>query len=100
MVDEAKVTDVVYEAIREHNEQVPEDQHLAPSVETRLFRRGSTMDSLGLVGLVVAIEQGVAEACNTELSIVSEQAMSRQSSPFRTVGTLVDYVCELVNNDE
>ena len=96
MTDEAKVSDIVVTAVRESNEQVPAEHQMAYSRETVLFGEGSKLDSLGLVSVLVAVEQGVAELLGKEVSVANEDAMSRRSSPFRTVGTLTDYVCELI----
>ena len=96
MMDEAKVGDIVATAIREFNDQVPADQQMACSPEAVLFGEGGKLDSLGLVNVLVAVEQGVAELLGMEVSVANEDAMSRRSSPFRTMGTLTDYVCELI----
>lgn len=96
MVDKAKVEGVVFVAIQDYNQQAPGERQLGSSRETVLFGREGNLDSLGLVNLIVAVEQGVAEALGKKLTIVSEDAMSRQFSPFRTVGTLADYVWKLI----
>jgi acyl carrier protein len=64
---------------------------------TPLLGRGSFLDSLGLVSLIVDIEQKLNEDHGISLTIADERAMSQQKSPFRTVATLVDYVQTLVN---
>lgn len=95
MVDRARLADVVLAAIREYNDQVPEDRRLTPSLQAVLFGKNG-LDSLGVVSVVVGVEMAVAEAFGEEISIANEEAMSRRSSPFRTVGTLIDYVSELL----
>lgn len=63
---------------------------------TPLFGEHSILDSMGLVNVVVDIEAELL-AKNIEISLTSENAMSRRHSPFRTVITLVDYISELIN---
>lgn len=52
------------------------------------------LDSLGLVSFLLDVELGIAER-GLELTIMDERAMSRYHSPFRTLGTLADYILEL-----
>lgn len=66
-------------------------------LDTQLWGPGGTLDSLGLVSLILAVEQRLAEDHDVVVTIASEQAMSRSESPFRTVGRLTDYIAELVN---
>jgi len=64
--------------------------------DTRLFGKSSVFDSLGLVMIVAEAEARINERCGSSLILASERAMSRQHSPFRTPGSLADYVCELL----
>lgn len=66
--------------------------------ETRLFGSGSPLDSSGLVALLVEVEQRINEQCTTEIVIVDDRAVSQQRSPFRTIGTLADYVYCLLSD--
>lgn len=60
--------------------------------ETRLFGPSGALDSLGLVSVLVEIEQRVADAEGRAVSLMDDRAMSQASSPFRTVATLADYL--------
>ncbi len=94
MVDKANVTDVVLSAIDEMNLGLPADKGVSKSTATPLFGRQSALDSLGLVSLIVGIEQGIADEFDAEISLADDRAMSRSASPFRTVATLVEYIVE------
>lgn len=59
--------------------------------ETALFGVDSVLDSMGLVHIIVEIESRLRNN-NIEVSLISEQAMSQRNSPFRTVGTLADFI--------
>jgi len=54
------------------------------------------LDSLELVSYIVDVEQRLKEKHKLEISLADERAMSRSRSPFRNIGTLLDYICELV----
>jgi len=63
---------------------------------SRLFGPGSLLDSLSLVSLIVDIEQRLQEKLDISIAIADERAMSLEKSPFRTIGTLAEYVQFLV----
>ncbi len=92
MVDRAQVASAVLAAIEELNQDLPSGAALEPAPETVLFGRGSRLDSLGLVNLIVAIEGALADDLDVEITLADEKAMSQASSPFRTVDTLVDFI--------
>jgi hypothetical protein len=60
--------------------------------ETCLFGPSGLLDSLGLVSVLVELEQKVADACGRPVSLMDDRAMSETSSPFRTVNSLADYL--------
>jgi D-alanine--poly(phosphoribitol) ligase subunit 2 len=59
--------------------------------ETPLFGRDGVLDSLGLVALVVAVEQAIEDHYGVTVSLADERALSERRSPFRTIGALADY---------
>jgi acyl carrier protein len=92
MVDRAQVASAVLVAIEELNQDLPSAAALDTAPDTVLFGRGSRLDSLGLVNLIVAVEGALADELDVEITLADEKAMSQASSPFRTVDTLVDYI--------
>lgn len=72
-----------------------ETQSITP--ETAIFGNDSSLDSLGLVGLLADIEQQVYSTLGKQIIIASDRAMSQNRSPFRTVGSLTLFVEELSN---
>ena len=62
------------------------------NADTALFGSGGWLDSMGLVTLVVEVEQVLAERFGMQVTLADDRAMSQRSSPFRTVGTLVAYI--------
>ena len=88
--------DIIYKAIDDLNQVLPPDQQVAKAPDARLLGETSTLDSLGLVNLVVLVEEKVQDDLGITVSLVDERAMSREKSPFRTVGSLAGYVEEVV----
>ena len=59
---------------------------------TCLFGAQGFLDSLRLVSAVLEIEQQINESYNLEISLADNPAVSRERSPYRSVGSLADYV--------
>jgi acyl carrier protein len=59
---------------------------------TVLFGPGALLDSMGLVTLVVDVEQQVLQEYGLSVTLADDRAMSQRNSPFRTIGTLRDYI--------
>ncbi len=91
MTGENQVMDVIFDAMDEYNELQPDGPPLEKSADTVLFGESGTLDSIGLVNLIVAVEQRLEETCGVSLTLADEKAMSRKTSPFRTVQTLAEY---------
>jgi acyl carrier protein len=53
------------------------------------------LDSLGLVTLIVDLEERLQDELGLPVALGTERALSQRHSPFRTVGTLTDYILEL-----
>ena len=86
------IENVIINTVREINEQLPQEQQLGQSTKTVLFGKDGKLDSLGLVSLLVTIEQNIEDEFDVSITIADERAMSQKHSPFRTIGTLADYI--------
>ena len=65
--------------------------------ETKLFGRDGNLDSLGLINLIVLVEQNIEEEFDTIITLADEKAISQKRSPFKTIGSLTDYIYLLIN---
>lgn len=63
---------------------------------THLIGRGSVLDSLGLVTLIVDLEQRLEEEYGVSVVLANDRAISQKNSPFRTVQSLTEYICLLI----
>lgn len=64
--------------------------------DTRLIGREAVLDSMGLVNLIVEIEQRLEEDYDVAVVLADDRAMSQEKSPFRSVGSLAGYISQLV----
>ena len=69
----------------------------AISEETRLFGGDSPLDSTALVSLLIEVEQQVNDHCSATIVLADDRAMLQKRSPFRTFGSLADYVEQLLS---
>lgn len=65
----------------------------------RLLGGGAPLDSLGLVTVLAGFEAAINDEFGTEIVLADERAMSMERSPFRSVSSLVDYACTLLNQN-
>ena len=93
-----KILTAIYVAVDQIND-MSEEYHLDKSPETILFGKNGSLDSIGLVNLIVSIEQNIEDTFNTSIVLANEEAMSKKDSPFRRIGTLADYIGELLEKE-
>ena len=99
MAEQTRVEQSVFDVIDEFNRTLPSGKKLKKSMETTLFGKHGGLDSLGLVNLVVAVEQKIEEEFGVPVSLADERAMSQEKSPFRTVDALVKYILLLLSEN-
>ena len=99
MAEKEKIQQLIFEVIDENNTQVPEDEQLEKSIDSVLSGESGKLNSLGLVNFIVAIEQKIGEQFDTTITLADEKALSQRNSPFRSVGTLVDYILQLLKEN-
>jgi hypothetical protein len=50
-----------------------------------------------LVNLIVLVEEKIQQGFGVGITLVDERAMSQSKSPFRTLGSLAEFVQEQLN---
>lgn len=98
-VDRKGIEELVISSLREILSEICEKgQGQADSLsgKTRLIGSSAVIDSMGLVTLIVNIEQTLNDQDGVLVTIADERALSQENSPFRTVDTLTDYVTALL----
>lgn len=91
-----ELVSLIVKAVREFGEQSGVAPPATMDRETPLFGRDGFLDSMGLVTIVVAVEQAIEDELGVSVSLADERALSQRTSPYRTVGTLADYADTLV----
>jgi hypothetical protein len=93
------LTRVLYPVVRDANESLGAGQQLQESADMPLFGPGAPLDSMGLVRFLFEVEERVQSEMDHEIRLVSDKAMSRRNSPFRSLQTLAEYVVELMQEE-
>ena len=86
-----QIRTVVLRALENTNLTRDPAHQLTVSLEAPIFGPASSLDSLGLVALLIDIEEALQDA-GCDITFSDGHAMSETHSPFRDVPTLVDYV--------
>ena len=73
------------------------ERELQFNEDTHLIGRDGVFDSMGLVNLILDVEQIVNDRYSLLISLADERAMSQKHSPFRSIGSLADYILTLIS---
>jgi hypothetical protein len=90
------IVDLVYRTVDEVNEELEGDVKLDKDPASVLYGRGARIASMALVSFIVAVEDNLRAQLGLSVTLANEKAMSMERSPFKTLGSLIDYVVELV----
>jgi acyl carrier protein len=91
MIERGKALEVVLACLREAVEQSGGDA-TAVNEDTPIVGPGAVIDSIGVVSLIVDIEQRLEMDHQVSVTLASDKAMSQKNSPFRTAGVVADHV--------
>ena len=92
-MDRSQIQTIVLDALHMTNQAREDNQQLIVSPDAPLFGRDGQLDSMGLVALIIDIEEALSDAGHN-IILTNERAMSGTRSPFKDVPTLVAYIEE------
>ena len=90
------IVDAADELNNELDVKIPTEQ----GKDAPLFGRDGVLDSLGLVNLVVAVEQAIEDEFGISVVLADEKALSLVNSPYRTIGSLAEHAKSLILEDD
>ena len=96
-MDKKQINEIVMNTIKDYCDAQGITEEL--NMDTHLIGRTRIMDSMGLVNTIVDIETAFLDE-DVEISLTSETAMSLRLSPFRTIGSLCDYIARQLGLEE
>ena len=92
-----EITGVVLQTVVEYNKSVDEADKILTEMDVDLYGGDSNLDSLGLVSFIVGLEQNIEDKFNKSVSLANEKAMSQNSSPFKNLSSLVEFIQNELN---
>jgi acyl carrier protein len=96
MNDRENILAAIYRAVDWINGELPPDRQLVKRPETQLLGSESVLGSIQLVNLILTIEREVEETFDVALTLADERALSMNTSPFRSIQALADYIGILI----
>lgn len=91
-----EIKDIIIEQIETYNEELEDKVDTSKGEDTILFGAEGVLDSITFVNLIVDIEHAVQDEYGKKILIVSAKAMSQKNSPFKTIGSLAEYIKQLL----
>jgi acyl carrier protein len=91
MIDRTVAMEIVLSALRDAVEQNGGDAS-GVTAETVIVGPAAVIDSIGVVSLIVDIEQRLEMEHQVSVTLANDRAMSQRNSPFRTAAVLADHI--------
>ena len=88
--------EILFPAAEEYNRTFSQGGQVQKSKDAPLSGQGGGLDSLELVNFIMVVEKKVQEATGKEMRLVTEEALSLDSSPFRNLASLEKFLSELL----
>jgi acyl carrier protein len=99
MTDNERISKAVYAAVDELNEQLPKGVQVEKSLDAPLYGTSGKLESLDFVTLIMEVEEKINAEFGTDITIADENLLSKQKSPFSTLGTLIEYLEEVLKQE-
>src|SRR5438445_13428872 len=99
MASDDRIARAVYAAVDDLNEQLPSGVHVDKALDAPLYGSTGKLESLDFVTLIMEVEEKINAEFGTDITIADENLLSKQKSPFSTLGTLIEYLDETLKQD-
>ncbi|MBI4708369.1 MAG: hypothetical protein HY761_10685 [Candidatus Omnitrophica bacterium] len=95
MLSKDEIKKIVIKSIQEINLLLEKNKRLKIEKNMCLYGPGSNLDSIGLVNLLVDLEQRLYNEAGVSVSIMDSKAFSLKNSPFRNLDSLVNFIANI-----
>ena len=89
--------EILKTAIDEYNEINVNKIYFNENAE--LYGANGVLDSLGLVSLIVIVEEIIENKLSLSITLANDKAFSQSKSPFSTINSFINYVDEIINEE-
>ena len=97
MAERERIEKAVFEAIDEMNGQLPAGIVIERSLDAPLYGKTGKLESLDFVALIVEVESKIQSEFGIDFVLTDENLLSKESSPFVTVGSLIEHLEEVID---
>lgn len=96
---DTRIAEAVFQVVDELNEQLPRSQRLARTEATLLSGAGAQLDSLGLVNLIVGVEQRIQDEFNVTVDLTDELTLSAEQPYLSSIGSMISYLSSMIEGN-
>ena len=93
--------DVIQELIMDNLKSIIEENYddinVELKLETEIFGETAIIDSLGLVDLIVALEEHLMDEYDIDIIVVDESSIIDVDSPFKSIRSLSNLIFSRIN---
>jgi acyl carrier protein len=100
MPSDERISKAVYAAVDDLNQQLPKGVQIDKSLDAPLYGASGKLESLDFVTLIMEVEEKINAEFGTDITIADDNLLSKEKSPFSTLGTLIEYLQELLNDQQ
>lgn len=100
MIDQERIQKAIYIAVDKVNKQLPGGTKLEKSADAILYGASGVLESLDFVTFIMEIEEQIQEEFGVDLMITDENLLSKEKSPFSTLGTLTEYLSKVLEEQQ
>ena len=98
-MDTSEIEALIIATIRAANQSRAVDTRIEESPTAVIFGPGSALDSIGLVTLVIDIEDALRDR-GVDVLLIDDRAISQKRSPFRDVPSLTAHIQEYAQGQQ
>ena len=91
------IKEIVFDSVEEINHMLHHKLNL--SMDEILLGPDDKIDSVNLIRLIIIIEQEINTRLNINITLANSKAFSEKESPFRTIGSLINYISFLITQE-
>ena len=74
-------------------------RQIAKALDSPLYGHSGNLESLDFVNFIMEVEEKIKSEFGVEVTIADENLLSREKSPFSTLGSLIEYLENILDRE-
>ncbi|PYS52863.1 MAG: hypothetical protein DMF68_00730 [Acidobacteria bacterium] len=99
MSNRERIVQAVESAVDELNRRLPAGMKIEKSLDEPLYGKSGKLESLDFVTFIMEVEEKIGEEFGINVMVTDEKLLSKQESPFSTLGALTEYLEEVLKEE-